>query len=98
MFLLRCFVLLAVFIFAGYLSLRLHHDLSKASWYKVTESWKISCEEYKDESRDSIESGGCLMIGGVFYLNIFFFGKGDKLNFQGEVLHLISFSFSRYIG
>ena len=63
-FLFRCFLLLAVFIFACCLSLCLHPDLSKASWYGVTESLKISSDEDNDESRDSIESGSYLMIDG----------------------------------
>ena len=63
-FLFRCFLFLAVSIFALYLSLCLYSDLSKASWYGITESLKISSEEDNDESRDSIESGSCLMIDG----------------------------------
>ena len=55
MFLFRCFLLLAVFTFAWYLSLCLYPDLSKASWYGVTESLNISSEEDNNESRDSIE-------------------------------------------
>ena len=54
-FFLRCFLFLAVSIFALYLSLCLYSDLSKASWYGVTESLKISSEEDNDESRDSFE-------------------------------------------
>ena len=104
MFLFRCFLLLAVFIFAWYLSLCLYPDLSKASWYGVTESLKISSEEDNNESRDSIESGSCLMIDGgwldsvfmYFIWLFFFFGKDDK--FQGWVLHLNSLPFSCYIG
>ena len=63
-YLFRCFLLLAVSIFAWYLSLCLYPDLSKASWYGVTELLKISSKEGNDESRDSIESGSCLMIDG----------------------------------
>ena len=37
----RCFLLLAVSIFAFYLSLCLHPDLSRAFWYGITESLKI---------------------------------------------------------
>ena len=54
MFVFRCFLLLAVFIFAWYLRLCLYPDLSKASWYRVTESLMISSEEDNDESRDSV--------------------------------------------
>ena len=62
LFLFRCFLLLAVSIFALYLSLCLYPDLSNASWYEITELLKISSEEDNDESRDSIESGSFLMI------------------------------------
>ena len=75
MFLFRCFLLLAVSIFALYLSLCLYPDLSKASWYGITESLKISSKEDNDESRDWIESGSCLMIDGgwleLMFLNFF---------------------------
>ena len=54
MFLFRCFLLLAVFIFAWCLSLCLYPDLSKASCCWVTESLKISSEEDNDESRDFV--------------------------------------------
>ena len=64
MFLFCCFLLLAVFIFAWYLSLCLYPDLFKASWYGVTESLKVSSEEGNDKSWDSVESGSCLMIDG----------------------------------
>ena len=45
MLLFCCFLLLAVFIFAWYLSLCLYPDLPKASWLGVTELLKISSEE-----------------------------------------------------
>ena len=89
MFLFCCFLLVAVFIFAWYLSLCLHLDLSKISWYVVTDWLKISSEEDNDESQDSIDNGTCLMIDGewldsVFMYFIFFdyflFGTDDKLN------------------
>ena len=54
MFVFRCFLLLAVFIFAWYLRLCLYPDLSKASRYWVTESLMISSEEDNDESRDTV--------------------------------------------
>ena len=73
MFLFRCFLLLAVFTFAWYLSLCLNPDLSKASWYGVTESLKISYEEDNNESRDSIESGSCLMIDGGWLDSVFMY-------------------------
>ena len=63
-FLFRCCLLVAVFIFASYLSLWLYRDLPKAFRYGITESLKISSEEDNDESRDSIESRICLMIDG----------------------------------
>ena len=44
------FLLLAVSIFAWYLSLCLYPDLSKASWYGVTESLKIFSVEDNYES------------------------------------------------
>ena len=44
-FLFCCFLLLAVSIFALYLSLCLYPDLSKASWYGITKSLKISSEK-----------------------------------------------------
>ena len=44
-FLFRCFLLLAVSIFALYLSLCLYPDLSKASWYGIKKSLKISSEK-----------------------------------------------------
>ena len=68
-----CFLLLAVSVFAWYLSLCLYPDLSKASWYGVTESLKISSEEDNDESRDSIESGSCLMIDGGWLESMFMY-------------------------
>ena len=71
-FLFRCFLLLAVSIFALYLSLCLYPDLPKASWYGIKESLKISSEEDNDESRDSMESGSCLMIDGEYtYIHIY---------------------------
>ena len=73
MFLFRCFLLLAVFIFAWYLSLFLYPDLSKASWYGVTESLIISSEEDNNESRDSIESGSCLMIDNGWLDSVFMY-------------------------
>ena len=73
MFLFRCFLLLAVFIFAWYLSLCLYPDLPKASWYGVTESLKISSEEDNNESRHSIESGSCLMINGGWLDSVFMY-------------------------
>ena len=63
-FLFRCFLLLAASLFALHLSLCLYFDLSKVSWYGTTESLKIFSEEDNDESRDSTESGSCLMIDG----------------------------------
>ena len=72
-FLFRCFLLLAVSIFALYLSLCLYPDLSKASWYGVTESLKISSEEDNDESRDLMQSGSCLMINGGLLDSMFIY-------------------------
>ena len=72
-FLFRCFLFLAVSIFALYLSLCLYSDLPKASWYGITESLKISSEEDNDESRDSMESGSCLMIGGGWLDSMFIY-------------------------
>ena len=72
-FLFRCFLLLAVYIFALYLSLCLYPDLSKASWYGITESSKISSEEDNYESRDSIENGSCLMINGGWLDSMFIY-------------------------
>ena len=89
-FLFRCFLLLAVSIFAWYLSLCLYPGLSKASWYRVTTSLKISSEENNVESRDSIASGSGLTITRYILFNYFLFGKGDKLNFQDWVLRLHS--------
>ena len=76
----------------------LHPDLSKAFWYGVTESLKISSEKDNDESRDSIESRSCLIIdGGWLWLDsifmyciwlFLFFVKGDKKNFQGWVIYI----------
>ena len=63
-FLFCCFFLLAVSIFALHLSLCFYPDLPKESWYEITESVKISSEEDNGESRDSLESGSCLMIDG----------------------------------
>ena len=73
MFLFRCFLLLVVFIFAWYLSLCLYPYLSKASWYGVTESLKISSEEDNDGSLDAIESGSCLMIDGGWLDSMFMY-------------------------
>ena len=72
-FLFRYFLLLAVSIFAWYFSLCLYPDLSKASWYGVTESLKIFSENDNDESRDSIESGSCLMINGGWLDSMFMY-------------------------
>ena len=59
MFLFRCFLLLAVSIFAWDLSLCLCPDLSKATLCGVTESLKFSSEEDNDESQNSIKIGSC---------------------------------------
>ena len=72
-FLFRCFLLLTVSIFALYLSLCLYPDLSKASWYGITESLKIYSEEDNGESRDSMESGSCLMIDGGWLDSMFMY-------------------------
>ena len=72
-FLFRCFLLLTASIFALYLSLCLYADLSKASWYGITESLKISSEKDNDESRDSMESGSCLMIDGGWLDSMFIY-------------------------
>ena len=72
-FLFRCILLLALSIFALYLSLCLYPDLYKASWYGITESLKISSEEDNDESRDSMESGSCLMIDGGWLDSMFIY-------------------------
>ena len=61
-FLFRCFLLLAVSKFAWYLSLCLYPDFSKASWYGVTTSLKISSEEDNVESQDSVERRSGLRI------------------------------------
>ena len=79
-FLFRWFLLLAVSIFNLYLSLWLYHDLSKASCYGATESLKISSEEDNAESRDSMESGGCLMIDGGCLLRNTVTSKYKKKN------------------
>ena len=63
-FLFRCFLLLAVSMSALYLSLCLYPDLSKAYWYGITKSLKISSEKDNDENQGSMESGSCLMIDG----------------------------------
>ena len=70
-FLFRCFLLLAVSIFAWYLSLCLYPGLSKASWYGVTTSFKISSEEDNVESQDSIERRSGLRIA-VWWLDSMF--------------------------
>ena len=72
-FIFRCFLLLAVSIFTLYLSLCLYPHLSKASWYEITESLKISSEEDTWESRDSIESGSSLMIDGGWLDSMFIY-------------------------
>ena len=72
-FLFRWFLLLAASIFALYLSLCLNPDLSEASWHGITEAWKISSVEDNDESRDSIESGSCLMIDGGWLDSMFIY-------------------------
>ena len=66
-FLFRWFLLLAASIFALYLSLCLNPDLSEAPWYGITEALKISSVEDNEESRDSVESGSCLMIDGGWF-------------------------------
>ena len=72
-FLFRWFLLLAVSMFAWYFSLCLHPDLSKVSWYTVTESLEISSEEDNDECRDSIESVSYLMIDDGWLDSIFMY-------------------------
>ena len=72
-FFFRCFLLLAVFIFALYSSLCLYPDLSNSSWYGITESLKISSEEGNDESQDLMESGSCLMIDGGWLDSMFIY-------------------------
>ena len=47
--------------------------LSKASWYEVTETLKISSEKDNNESRDSIDSGSCLMIDGGWLDSMFMY-------------------------
>ena len=79
-FLFRWFLLLAVSIFNLYLSLWLYPDLSKVSCYGATESLKISSEEDNAESRDSIESGSCLMIDGGCLLRSRVTSKYKKKN------------------
>ena len=73
MFLFRCFLLLVVFIFAWYLSLCLHPDLSRESWHGITASLKNSSEEDNDESRDSIEIGSCLIRDGGWLDSVFMY-------------------------
>ena len=73
--------MLAVSVFAWYLSLCLCPDLSKASWYGVTESLKISSEEDNDESQDSIESRSCLMIDGGWLESVFMYYICNKYIF-----------------
>ena len=68
-----CFLLLSVLIFAWYLSLCLYPDFSKASWYGVTDYLKISSEEDNNESRDSIESGSCLITDGGWLDSVFMY-------------------------
>ena len=68
-----CFLLLAVSVFALYLSLCFYPDLSKTYWYGITESLKISLKEDNDESRDSMESGSCLIIDGGWLDSIFIY-------------------------
>ena len=72
-FLFSCFWLLVVFLLAWYLSLCLPLNLSKASWYCVTESLKISHNEDNDESWDSIDTGCCLIIDGGLLDSVFMF-------------------------
>ena len=62
-FLAVTFVVSSIYI-SLVLELCMNPDLSKASWYGVTETLKISSEEDNNESRDSIDSGSCLMIDG----------------------------------
>ena len=73
MFLFRCLWLLLVFIFICYLSLCLYLDLSKASWYQVKESLKISSEKNNDKSRDWIEIGSYLIIKGGWLDTVFMY-------------------------
>ena len=72
-YLFRYFLLLAVSIFALYLSFCLYPDLSKASWYGIRKSLKISSEEDNDENQDSIESGSCLTIDGGCLNSVFIY-------------------------
>ena len=72
-FLFRCFLLLTVSIFALYLRLCLYPDLSKASWYGITESLKISSDEDNDEGQDLMESESCLMVDGGWLDSMFIY-------------------------
>ena len=71
MFLFCFFLLLLIFTFAWYMSLRLYPNLSTASWYWVRKSLKISSEEDNLESRDLIEIGSCLIVDGGWLDSIF---------------------------
>ena len=55
------------------LELCFYPHLSKASWYEITESLKISSEEDTWESRDSIESGSSLMTDGGWLDSMFIY-------------------------
>ena len=51
----------------------MYPDLSKASWYDLTASLKISSEEDDDESRDLIEIGSCFFIDGGCLDSVFMY-------------------------
>ena len=100
-FLFRCFLLLTVSIFALYLSLCLYPDLSKASWYGITELLKISSDGNNDESQELIDSRSCLKLVSTIFYQIFIFSSNDRKNLKNyEKCFFISskklFSFSRY--
>ena len=90
-----CFLLLTVFICACYLKLYLYPNMPKASWYRVTESLKISSEEDNHKNRDLMEKlldyrWWMVRWDYRWLFDYFLFDKGDKLNFQGWLLHLNS--------
>ena len=77
-FLFCCFFMLALSMFTLYLSLCLCPDLSKASWYGITDLLKISSDGDNDESQELIDSRSCLKLVSTIFYQFFIFSSNDS--------------------
>ena len=72
------FFMLALSMFTLYLSLCLCPDLSKASWYGITDLLKISSDGDNDESQELIDSRSCLKLVSTIFYQFFIFSSNDS--------------------